>query len=122
MSLDKLIFLIYWRTTDAKQDIVIRETGISIVTVMDWYSLIREACIVWVEDNFEPIGGFDQIANEPRIVEIDESCFIGRKHNRGDDREHHWVSEIRLIGCNKGARLVRGWGNAAPSGHGRFLL
>lgn len=91
LSLDKLITLIYWWTTDAKQDIVIRETGISRVSVIDWFQFIRDICSELVENHSEPIGGFDPIANEPRIVEIDESCFMGRKHNRGNDREHHWV-------------------------------
>ena len=91
LPLQKLLELIYWWTTDAKLSIVVRETGISHTTVIDWFSFIKEVCFVWVDDMSEPIGGFDTISNSPRIVEVDESCFMRRKYNRGKKSKQHWV-------------------------------
>ena len=41
--------------------------------------------------NIQKNGGFDPIANEPRIVEIDESCFMRKKYNQNRLWKKQWV-------------------------------
>ena len=91
LSLDKLLTLLYWWTTDARQSIVRNELQIGRECLVDWYQYIREICFTWVDDHSEQIGGYDPVTMAPKFVEVDESCFMRKKYNRGNDREHHWV-------------------------------
>lgn len=91
LKLQQIIELIYWWTINVTHEIVIEEVVVTEVTIIDWFSFIREACFLWVEDHAEQIGGVDPVTMEPKIIEIDESCFMQRKNNRGRERGHHWV-------------------------------
>jgi len=67
------------------QEFVLHETGISNRTMVDFYNFFREVCSVILQEHSEPIGG------PGKIVEIDESKFGKRKHNRGRRVDGVWV-------------------------------
>lgn len=62
-----------------------RELGLTSVTVIDFFSFIREVFIYWAARNSEIIGG------EGKIVEIDEAKIGKRKYNKGRYLHGQWV-------------------------------
>ena len=58
--------------------------------VVDWFHFLRDVCCQWVDSNAYQIGGLDENC-EPKIVEIDESCFYRRKNHVGEMGPHQWV-------------------------------
>ena len=60
------------------------------VTMVRWYYLCREVCDTWIQNFFEPLGGFG------KIVEIDESYLAGApKYGRGETEHEGWADEKR---------------------------
>lgn len=57
------------------------EDGRGNKTVSDWYNFCRDVCREILNQKSEMIGGYG------KIVEIDESAFGKRKHNRGRHRK-----------------------------------
>lgn len=61
------------------------EDGRGNKTVSDWFNFCRDVCREILNQKSEMIGGYGN------IVEIDESAFGKRKHNRGRHRKTQWV-------------------------------
>jgi len=85
MSLATIVKIIYYWTYRYPQEIVLHETGLSNHTVIDFYNFLREVCRVVLQEQSEPIG------RPGVIVQIDESKFGKRKHNRGRPIDGVWV-------------------------------
>ena len=64
-----------------------RETGASARVTVDWFNFCRDVCAQNFLDHPIVIGG------PGTVVEIDESKFGKRKHNRGRAVDGHWVLE-----------------------------
>jgi transposase-like protein len=90
VSLQKLVQMMYFWSSEMPMHLVKREIGVSEHTCIDWFNFYRDICSQWVVNNFAPIGGLDDNYMDT-IVEIDESCFFRRKHNVGRVGPHKWV-------------------------------
>ena len=91
LPITKLLEILYWWTLDCNLETVSKEIEISEHFLVNWFSLLREVCFVWIDTHPEALGGIDPATGAPRIVEIDESCFFHRKYHRGQMRENCWV-------------------------------
>ena len=62
---------------------MIRETGLSEPTIIDWCNFIRDVCEEFIQNNPQQLGGFHD-NGEPigLIIEIDESKYFLRKYER----------------------------------------
>ncbi|XP_023209731.1 uncharacterized protein LOC111612724 [Centruroides sculpturatus] len=87
LPIAKIIQLAYmWAFEIDKQDFIQRELQISSPnTVVDWKQFCRDICHEWIIRNPIVIGG------PGHTVEIDESCFVRRKYNRGRLVREQWV-------------------------------
>jgi hypothetical protein len=92
LTLQQIINIIYGWCRDSPQREIAREAEIPEDghTIVDWCNFCREVCEVDLEEHPMKIGGFDEFG-QPKIVEIDESKFFGRKYHRGQWRKGHWV-------------------------------
>lgn len=65
------------------------ESGVNMNTVVEYFNFCREVCYVIVTNNSVPIGG------EDKVVEVEESHIITRKHGKGrllkNEAEQMWV-------------------------------
>ncbi|XP_025152732.1 uncharacterized protein LOC112588147 [Harpegnathos saltator] len=61
------------------------ELELSDKTIVDWSSFCREVCVLWLENQQNPIGG------EEIVVEIDEAKIGKRKYNRGRLITGKWI-------------------------------
>lgn len=76
---------IYLSRNTSRVRYTVRETGLSIATVVDWFSFIREVLMYWMHKQSAKIGG------PGKIVEIDEAKFGRRKYHRGRLLTGQWV-------------------------------
>ena len=65
-------------------------------TLVDWYNFVREVCLEISNLNNQKIGDLGE------IVEIDESEFWKRKHNRGRRVNGCWV----FGGIERGKEMI----------------
>ena len=73
-----------WLVQD-KVSKAVKECGVSKHVVVDWYNFCRDVCGQYFLDHRVTNGG------PGRVVEIDESKFGRRKHNRGRVVDGHWI-------------------------------
>ena len=85
LKISQILEIIYWWSRNSTVDQVFQETGITKVTIVDWFNFIRDVCTQFFLDHPIQIGGVGS------IVEIDESKFGRRKYNRGRCIDGHWV-------------------------------
>jgi transposase-like protein len=79
-------FIYYWSLGNIKGDQIKRQTVIgSDNTITDWNNFTRDVCAQYFLDDPQIIGGPNM------TVEIDESKFGHRKHNRGRIIDGRWV-------------------------------
>lgn len=67
--------LVYMWIEDFRNKNVIKELGLAKSTVVNWFNYCRLQC-----ETQQPIG------SEGKTVEIDETCWVKQKHNRGNPK------------------------------------
>lgn len=91
LTLKQIIIMMYCWSYDMPQDVMKHEAEVTTNhTVVDWCNFMREECAVWLENNPDEVGGFDN-NGESLVVEIDESKYFHRKYHRGQWHDGHWV-------------------------------
>ncbi|KAL3106581.1 hypothetical protein niasHT_018223 [Heterodera trifolii] len=68
--------LIYMWTEDFRNKNVIKELGIAKSTCVNWFNYCRTQCV-----QQQKIGGVND------VVEMDETCWVKQKHNRGKPKK-----------------------------------
>ena len=79
-----LVFICYFLSKNWNHQTLIEELEISSKTSVDWRSFCSEVCEKWFYDQ-KPIGG------PGKKVEIDETCIVKRKYNRGRVLNQVWL-------------------------------
>lgn len=97
LSLKNIVLFTYMWVHKFSHVQVMRETGMSSRTVVDWYNFCREVCCTLIDSlEVEQIGGVG------KVVEIDESLFCKRKYNKGKKKKsQQWVFGGVEQGSNK---------------------
>ena len=85
MTLEEILKLTYWWCQDLDQTQVKHELGLAESTGVDWDSFCREVCEITLLENGE------KLAENGKVVQIDESRFGKRKYHRGHHVEGQWV-------------------------------
>lgn len=80
-----LLVSIYLSRNTSRVRYTVRETGLTVATVVDWFSFIREVLMYWMHKQSAKIGG------PGKIVEIDEAKFGKRKYHRGRLLTGQWI-------------------------------
>ena len=85
ISEGKILLIIYAWLDKQTIDFMTKNIEISKNTVIDWKNFCREVCVEILKLDNKKIGG------PGTIVEVDESKFGKRKHNRGKKVDGVWV-------------------------------
>jgi transposase-like protein len=86
LSLPKIVHFIYcWANQYTSIAFCEKELEMSHNAIVDWNNYLREVCANSLLENPTTIGGVND------FVEIDESLFVRRKHNKGRQVSEQWV-------------------------------
>jgi hypothetical protein len=77
LPISKLLALLYMWIEDFRNKNVVKELKLDKNTVVNWFNYCRMECVV----NKEKLGGYQ------KIIEIDETCWVKQKHNRGKPKK-----------------------------------
>ena len=80
-----ILFLYCWANKYTSIKFAEKELDIKHCATVDWNNYLREVCAQFLLANPKKIGG------KGYTVEIDESLFVRRKHNKGRDVGQQWV-------------------------------
>ncbi|XP_074658658.1 uncharacterized protein LOC141911570 [Tubulanus polymorphus] len=86
LSIRTILKVTYWWSRKISLTNVAHECGLSLPTIVDWFSFCREVCVdMVITKRSSKIGG------PGIIVEIDELKFGKRKYHKGKRVEGQWV-------------------------------
>ena len=85
LTIPQALKLIYWWCMGCREEFVGHQVGISLQTVVDYYSFCREICMESLLNANEMLGG------PGKTIEIDEMKLGKRKYHRGRRIEGQWI-------------------------------